>query len=238
MEKFVVSLPLVLDNTGYKILNLINFSSLEELDKYTTLFKNSLELRKEFENEITSYLIKNSSYLENTKQKNGKIMITYIDKYGNIRFFSMLYQDDKKWLDLDLSLNFIFSMFEDINFLTEINKRKKYLLSNLEKELLLSFLETGNLENKRLFINNFKERINNSDNKYLYMRSLLNTARTIFKKKIIALNKEIKLLDSFSYYEYLVSKEDYEELFNTYDLDYLFKNNKEEIPWFVKKIKK
>ena len=54
----------------------------------------------------------------------------------------------------------------------------------------------------------------------------------------IALNKEIKLLDSFSYYEYLVSKEDYEELFNTYDLDYLFKNNKEEIPWFVKKIKK
>ena len=129
-------------------------------------------------------------------------------------------------------------MFEDINFLTEINKRKKYLLSNLEKELLLSFLETGNLENKRLFINNFKERINNSDNKYLYMRSLLNTARTIFKKKIIALNKEIKLLDSFSYYEYLVSKEDYEELFNTYDLDYLFKNNKEEIPWFVKKIKK
>ena len=70
------------------------------------------------------------------------------------------------------------------------------------------------------------------------MRSLLNTARTIFKKKIIALNKEIKLLDSFSYYEYLVSKEDYEELFNTYDLDYLFKNNKEEIPWFVKKIKK
>ena len=219
MEKFVVSLSLVLDNTGYKILNLINFSSLEELDKYTTLFKNSLELRKKFENEITSYLIKNSSYLENTKQKNGKIMITYIDKYGNIRFFSMC-------------------MFEDINFLTEINKRKKYLLSNLEKELLLSFLETGNLENKRLFINNFKERINNSDNKYLYMRSLLNTARTIFKKKIIALNKEIKLLDSFSYYEYLVSKEDYEELFNTYDLDYLFKNNKEEIPWFVKKIKK
>ena len=70
------------------------------------------------------------------------------------------------------------------------------------------------------------------------MRSLLNTARISFKKKIMTLNKEIKLLDSFSYYEYLVSKEDYEELFNTYDLDYLFKNNKEEIPWFVKKIKK
>ncbi len=238
MEKFVVSLSLVLDNTGYKVLNLITFSSLEELDKYTTLFKNNLELRKEFESKITPYLTKNSSYLENTKQKNGKIMITYIDKNNSTRFFSMLYHDDKKWLDLDLSLNFIFSMFEDINFLTDINKRKKYLLSNLEKELLLSFLETGNLENKRLFINSFKERINNSNNKYLYMRSLLNTARISFKKKIMTLNKEIKLLDSFSYYEYLVSKEDYEELFNTYDLDYLFKNNKEEIPWFVKKIKK
>lgn len=238
MKKFVVSLSLVLDNTGYKVLNLITFSSLEELDKYTTLFKNNLELRKEFESKITSYLTKNSSYLENTKQKNGKIMITYIDKNNSTRFFSLLYQDGKKWLDLDLSLNFIFSMFEDINFLTDINKRKKYLLSNLEKELLLSFLETGNLENKRLFINSFKERINNSDNKYLYMRSLLNTARINFKKKIMVLNKEIKLLDSFSYYEYLVSKEDYEELFNTYDLDYLFKNNKEEIPWFVKKIKK
>ena len=235
MKKFVVSLSLVLDNTGYKVLNLITFSSLEELDKYTTLFKNNLELRKEFESKITSYLTKNSSYLENTKQKNGKIMITYIDKNNSTRFFSLLYQDGKKWLDLDLSLNFIFSMFEDINFLTDINKRKKYLLSNLEKELLLSFLETGNLENKRLFINSFKERINNSDNKYLYMRSLLNTARINFKKKIMVLNKEIKLLDSFSYYEYLVSKEDYEELFNTYDLDYLFKNNKEEIPWFVKK---
>lgn len=235
MEKFVVSLSLVLDNTGYKVLNLITFSSLEELDKYTTLFKNNLELRKEFESKITSYLTKNSSYLENTKQKNGKIMITYIDKNNSTRFFSLLYQDGKKLLDLDLSLNFIFSMFEDINFLTDINKRKKYLLSNLEKELLLSFLETGNLENKRLFINSFKERINNSDNKYLYMRSLLNTARINFKKKIMVLNKEIKLLDSFSYYEYLVSKEDYEELFNTYDLDYLFKNNKEEIPWFVKK---
>ena len=238
MEKFVVSLSLVLDNTGYKVLNLITFSSLEELDKYTTLFKNNLELRKEFESKITPYLTKNSSYLENTKQKNGKIMITYIDKNNSTRFFSMLYHDDKKWLELDLSLNFIFSMFEDINFLTDINKRKKYLLSNLEKELLLSFLETGNLENKRLFINSFKERINNSNNKYLYMRSLLNTARISFKKKIMTLNKEIKLLDSFSYYEYLVSKEDYEELFNTYDLDYLFKNNKEEIPWFVKKIKK
>ena len=226
MEKFVVSLSLVLDNTGYKVLNLITFSSLEELDKYTTLFKNNLELRKEFESKITPYLTKNSSYLENTKQKNGKIMITYIDKNNSTRFFSMLYHDDKKWLDLDLSLNFIFSMFEDINFLTDINKRKKYLLSNLEKELLLSFLETGNLENKRLFINSFKERINNSNNKYLYMRSLLNTARISFKKKIMTLNKEIKLLDSFSYYEYLVSKEDYEELFNTYDLDYLFKNNK------------
>ena len=239
MKKFDVSILLVLDNSGYKNLNLITFSSLEELDNYTTLFKNSLDLRKKYEDKITSYLKINSSYLENIKQKNGKIMITYLDKFGNTRYFSLLFFDDKKWLDIDFSLDFIFNMLEDINFLTEINKRKKYLLSNSEKELLLSYLETGNLENKRLFINKFKDRINNSDNKYLYMRSLIYIARIIFKKKISILSKEIKSSsDSFSYYEYLTLNEDYEELFNTYDLDCLLKNNKEDIPWFIKKIKK
>lgn len=73
------TLSLVLDEYGYKSLTLKKGSNIE-IDKFTTKFESSEEIRKYFKKEIDEYLEKNKKYIETTyKNKNFRGRIAIIE---------------------------------------------------------------------------------------------------------------------------------------------------------------
>ena len=165
--------------------DLITFPSLEELDSYTISFSNSSEIRNKYSKEIQEYLRKNIIYLTNQKQKEGRIVITYLDNYNNIRYFPIIYKNEQELLNVDKTLKIIKDKLNDDNVLKDISVRKSYLLSRNEKDLLNIYFSTNNLKYKKDFIIFFINRLYSSKNKYLYVRSLLNVCKLMDKKEKI-----------------------------------------------------
>lgn len=182
INNFYVSISLVLGDANMRKKDLITFPSLEELDSYTISFSNSSEIRNKYSKEIQEYLRKNIEYLTNQKQKEGRIVITYLDNYNNIRYFPIIYSNEQELLNIDKTLKIIKDKLTDNNILKDILVRKSYLLSRNEKDLLNIYFSTNNLKYKKDFIVFFINRLNSSKNKYLYVRSLLNVCKLIGKK--------------------------------------------------------
>ena len=182
INNFYVSISLVLGDANIRKKDLITFSSLEELDSYTISFSNSSEIRNKYSKEIQEYLRKNIEYLTNQKQKEGRIVITYLDNYNNIRYFPIIYSNEQELLNIDKTLKIIKDKLTDNNILKDISVRKSYLLSRNEKDLLNIYFSTNNLKYKKDFIIFFINRLSSSKNKYLYVRSLLNVCKLMGKK--------------------------------------------------------
>ena len=182
INNFYVSISLVLGDANIRKKDLITFPSLEELDSYTISFSNSSEIRNKYSKEIQEYLRKNIVYLTNQKQKEGRIVITYLDNYNNIRYFPIIYSNEQELLNIDKTLKIIKNKLNDDNVLKDISVRKSYLLSRNEKDLLNIYFNTNNLKYKKDFIIFFINRLSSSKNKYLYVRSLLNVCKLMGKK--------------------------------------------------------
>lgn len=182
INNFYVSISLVLGDANIRKIDLITFPSLEELDSYTISFSNSSEIRNKYSKEIQEYLRKNIVYLTNQKQKEGRIVITYLDNYNNIRYFPIIYSNEQELLKVDKTLKIIKDKLTDDNILKDILVRKSYLLSHNEKDLLNIYFSTNNLKYKKDFIIFFINRLSSSKNKYLYVRSLLNVCKLMGKK--------------------------------------------------------
>ena len=182
INNFYVSISLVLGDANMRKKDLITFPSLEELDSYTISFSNSSEIRNKYSKEIQEYLRKNIEYLTNQKQKEGRIVITYLDNYSNIRYFPIIYSNEQELLNIDKTLKIIKDKLTDNNILKDISVRKSYLLSRNEKDLLNIYFSTNNLKYKKDFIIFFINRLSSSKNKYLYVRSLLNVCKLMGKK--------------------------------------------------------
>lgn len=182
INNFYVSISLVLGDANIRKIDLITFPSLEELDSYTISFSNSSEIRNKYSKEIQEYLRKNIVYLTNQKQKEGRIVITYLDNYNNIRYFPIIYSNEQELLKVDKTLKIIKDKLTDDNILKDILVRKSYLLSRNEKDLLNIYFSTNNLKYKKDFIIFFINRLSSSKNKYLYVRSLLNVCKLMGKK--------------------------------------------------------
>ena len=182
INNFYVSISLVLGDANIRKKDLITFPSLEELDSYTISFSNSSEIRNKYSKEIQEYLRKNIIYLTNQKQKEGRIVITYLDNYNNIRYFPIIYSNEQELLNIDKTLKIIKDKLNDDNILKDILVRKSYLLSRNEKDLLNIYFSTNNLKYKKDFIIFFINRLYSSKNKYLYVRSLLNVCKLMGKK--------------------------------------------------------
>ena len=182
INNFYVSISLVLGDANMRKKDLITFPSLEELDSYTISFSNSSEIRNKYSKEIQEYLRKNIEYLTNQKQKEGRIVITYLDNYNNIRYFPIIYSNEQELLNIDKTLKIIKDKLTDNNILKDISVRKSYLLSRNEKDLLNIYFSTNNLKYKKDFIIFFINRLSSSKNKYLYVRSLLNVCKLMGKK--------------------------------------------------------
>lgn len=185
INNFYVSISLVLGDANIRKKDLITFPSLEELDSYTISFSNSSEIRNKYSKEIQEYLRKNIEYLTNQKQKEGRIVITYLDNYNNIRYFPIIYSNEQELLKVDKTLKIIKDKLNDDNVLKDISVRKSYLLSRNEKDLLNIYFSTNNLKYKKNFIIFFINRLSSSKNKYLYVRSLLNICKLMDKKEKI-----------------------------------------------------
>ena len=182
INNFYVSISLVLGDANIRKKDLITFPSLEELDLYTISFRDSIEFRNIYSNEIQEYLRKNMIYLNRQKQKEGRIVITYLDNNNNIRYFPIIYYNEKELLNIDETLKIINDKLTDDNILKDILIRKSYMLSHNEKDLLNIYFNTNNIKYKNDFILFFINRLNSSKNKYLYVRSLLNVCKLMDKK--------------------------------------------------------
>lgn len=79
--------------------NLKDFSTIEDLDKYTTHFNNSIDLRREFEDDILEYFMENKDIIDknDTKYKHfkGRISAYYLDKRGDMQFIKISYKKKK-----------------------------------------------------------------------------------------------------------------------------------------------
>lgn len=220
------NISLVLDSIGLIKKDLQTFSSLEELDLFTSNYSTPLELRKEYEYDILNYLDENQNYLEKSRFKRGRICITYYDEQNNIRFFPIIYKNNNILLDSNLSFKLISNALVEDSVLKEIFINKKYLLSNNEKDLLKLYFMYKNIKYKKLFLNDFLMRIKKSKNLYLYLRSLFKVCNLLERNSYKETNKEseIDILSNDLYFEQLVLNQDYDNLYRYYDLDYIEKN--------------
>jgi len=213
------ALSIVLDKDGFIKKDLAIFSSLLELDKYTTTLESSVDIRKKYAKEITSFLEEKRAYLaKKDKKYQGRICLTHYDKQTNLRFFPILYKKDLDLLKINTLKKLIKEKLNSDFVLGNILKIKKYLLSKNELDLLNLYFRLKDIKYKELFVSSFYLRIIKSENKYLYFRSLMNVC-DLFKEKEIISGIKDNIADDFL--EKTIGELDYEALYHYYDLQEL-----------------
>ena len=97
------NLSLVLDKEGYVRLDLQQDIEISEIDKYTSLYDSSKEIREYYGDEIDCFLIEQEPYIRSFKRdqdKKGRIVITYEDEKHKIHKLRVLYKDSLEKLDV------------------------------------------------------------------------------------------------------------------------------------------
>lgn len=221
-------------------MNLLEFNSIEELDKYTQKFNNSGEIKKDFETDIQEFILQNRFSKSYKETKSGK-PILYLSAYviynGRLRFIPVLYKGytvtrNKK------AKNITTSLLNNDNFEKFIEKYS-YLLgdSHYIKDLIYSYKKRKQESVKKLIINELISRISTAkgDERYYFFRTLMELCNLIEVKidtkygsikNINILNEQTRLVKdriaedcSDERFIKFIVEENYEELFNNYDLD-------------------
>ena len=98
------NLSLVLDKEGYVRLDLKKDIEISEIDKYTSLYDSSKEIREGYSDEIECFLDEQEAFTKTFKReqdKRGRIVIVYEDEKHKLHSLRVLYKDNLDKLDLE-----------------------------------------------------------------------------------------------------------------------------------------
>lgn len=236
----------LLDKDGYKRIDLISFYELSKLDDYLEKFTSNKDVRKKYEMDISEFCLDNRKMIEEENKKNhhnwtGSIAIICEerdskDKPGLIHKIPIIYQNNPKLFSKDECLKKIKEKLKKLSTICYIYLDKNYMLSQNERELVLLYKKTHNKKYLRSASDFFYNRIKTLDDEllYYYCRTLMHIfelnkleVKTKFGNiENINLNipsdtvlERYNAYSNDAYFNKLVSDENYEELFNNYDLD-------------------
>ena len=196
------SLAIVLDRDNQIRFDLYKCNSLKEMDEYIRTFKDSGEVRKKYEQDISEFMLdfrKRIKRLEdkNKKHDNGSICLLYHTNGKHYRL-KTLYQNDNELLDKETCLKKIEDSLNRDFILNKIMSEKSYLISEQERMFLRGYFKLRYKNDKKNFIDNFIGRLRRSRDEYFYLtcRSLISLCNLNNNKGISNLElKEIKALE-------------------------------------------
>ena len=247
-------LSFLLDRNGYNRIDLISFDMLSKLDEFINArFTNSSDVRKKYQQDISEFCLDNMNFIKNENKKNKRNWLGSIaiivdernndDKTTQLYKIPIIYQNDKKLLRKEDCLSKIKVGLQDKNNIKRIFVEKRYLLSKYEIDLLIRDYYRSDDKYLKSFIGNFYNRLKRMENDellYFYCRSLMHlfslnelSIQTNFGK-IGSINLDIPSdtkvvkksgFSNDAYFNDLIEKEDYEELFTMYDIDEIDKNS-------------
>ena len=249
----IFHLSFLLDKVGNKRIDLVSFYELSKLDDFIIQrFKNTKDVRRKYEQDISEFCLDNMEEIKRENEKNkrawlGSIVIvaTERDKHDNVTMMykiPVIYQNDKKLLSKSDCLKKIKEKLNDKKVINTIFEEKPYLLSDYERHLLLRHLTRTDNTYLKSFVGNFYNRLKRSDDEilYFYCRCLMNlcglnelTIKTKFGtvdnvSSYIPNDTKVEKLNSFSndvYFNDLIEKENYEELYNIYTTEEIDNNS-------------
>ena len=191
-------------------LNILNLSSLRDIDACTKIFCDAKEMRKSLINEIDEFKRLYETEINKWKKEhpgeenNGKIYANYIVNVGKDSFLAtvpVLYENDEL-VSLNEALDHIAYYLEDDKNFKELYDYKKYLLKESKdgkeyKDANDYFTKSRDIKIKRAVIHSLIDRIKNMDDekRYLYLRSLTNLCR-LTKHEIYSDAGKIGMLSS------------------------------------------
>ncbi len=249
----IFHLSFLLDRDGFRRIDLISFYELSKLDDFIiTRFKNTHDVRKKYQDEISEFCLDNRERIQKENAKNkrnwtGSITIIADERDNNDKTellykIPIIYQDDQKLLSKEECLRKIKEALQNQKVIKRLFTEKRYLLSQYEIDLLFKNYNRSDDKYLRSFIGNFYNRMKNCNEEtfYYYCRSLMHVfdlnkgAKEKKSNTITHINEEIPLdttiikkngFSSDFYFNDLISMENYEELFNIYSVDEIEKNS-------------
>lgn len=102
------NLSLVLDKDGYVRLDLLKELELSEIDKYTTTYSTSKEIKEEYQDDIDCFLEEQLDFIQKLKReqdKRGRIVIVYEDEKHKLHQLRVLYKENIKKIDVEKMIN-------------------------------------------------------------------------------------------------------------------------------------
>ena len=244
----IFHLSFLLDYSGYNRIDLVSFYELSKLDDFIMeRFKNTKDVRKKYDANISEFCLENMDFIKNENKKNkrnwtGSIAIICEERDKEDKTLLMykipiIYQDDKKMLSKEECLNKIKERLKDKKIVGKIFNEKRYLLSDYEKDLLIKDYNRSDNKYLKSFVGNFYNRLKRCQDDellYFYCRALMHVCglnelsiKTKFGNishvdKTIPHNTEVVKKTGFSkdeYFNTLIDEERYDELFNIYSAD-------------------
>lgn len=144
------NLSIVLDKDKLIRLDILKDIDLSEIDKYTTEFLSSREIREKHKEEIEEFLEQHKTFTDTFKResnKKGSLVIVYEDENQELHRMRVLYREDQKKLDTNHLVTELFktirqtenpdfsiALINDFDFFlgSEFNRREIYKI-NLRK---------------------------------------------------------------------------------------------------------
>lgn len=189
------NLSLVLDKDGYVRLDLKKDIELSEIDKYTSLYDSSKEIREDYSDEISSFLKKQEDFTKTFKRdqdKIGRVVITYFDQKHKLHRLRVLYKDMKEKLDVIKMVENIKRTLENSESFTKtldvINHFSGFIFGSEFDRKEIKRLE------KRLTSGNVSEKLCNKNlvKNIVYNHLVLTSSRNIEKAYF-----HVRLIDSY-----------------------------------------
>lgn len=237
------SLAFVLDEKCECRVDLITSNSLLSLDKLVQEFNNGQEVRKKYQKEIDDFIYENFSYYQSLQKRKpnyqGQIQIVVTEYDNKIHRVPVLYKNGRKLDQILGCLTKIRETLEQDDKLKELLARKSYLLTEIEKECLIYYLNNPehNEELRRMAIYQLNKEISNANPElqHFYLRSLMNLCGldqtkikipkkgkvTIYNEEQMSMNSIIKSIKEpksvrESIFEKMLKDREYEEIFKMF----------------------
>ncbi len=239
MQNYVFHLSFLIDEMGYNRIDLVSFFSLEDLDNFIIdHFNSHQDVRKKYMQDISEFCLVNREFIQrenkiNKRNWTGSIVIIAEERDMNdqilaIHKVAVRYQESKKSITPLGCIRKIKKCMLNDGILAEIRKRKAFLFSQNELDLLRRNDKRGDDYYKKLAINYFIHRTyGNEELLYYTYRVLENICQ--LSDYSLATTKMMEDIEESSfrpesessdvYFSQLVEDEDYERLFEAYDLD-------------------
>lgn len=250
----IFHLAFLLDRDGYKRIDLVSFDKLSKLDQFIIeRFRNNKDVREKYSQDISEFCLDNMNFIKQENKKNkrnwtGSIAIicderNNDDQCEKLYKIPIIYQNDKKLLSKENCLYKIKDNLKNKEIVKKIFEEKRYLLSDYEKDLLIKNYSRSDDKYLKSFIGNFYNRLKRMPSDellYFYCRHLMHIC-SLNELEIKTISGTIKNITaqvpidtaivkksgyaSDTYFNDLIEKENYEELYSLYDLDEIDKNS-------------